>query len=186
MKLLILDLAETLLHGCETPLDREADFVIDGRYHIYVWPHLQSFLEYAFANFKVAIWTSASASYVTAVIKEVIPQQFELEFLWSSERYTRRKNLETWEEYWVKNLTKVKKKGYDLNSVLVVDDTPEKLSRNYGNYIRVAEYLGDAEDEELLLLPRCLSMLRDEENVRRIEKRFWRAEIAESIHGGEA
>ncbi len=34
----------------------------------------------------------------------------------------------------------------------MLDDTPRKLERNYGNLVRITEWLGDLGDRELLLL----------------------------------
>jgi hypothetical protein len=60
----------------------------------------------------------------------------------------------------------------------MVDDTPGKLARQYGNYIRVTPYLGNEDDRELALLTRYLRELRDVENVRRIEKRGWHPRVS--------
>ena len=177
MKLLILDLDETLIHGRRSPLDHEPDFIIDGQFYIYRRPHLESFLRFAFAHFKVAVWTSASEPYAKAVLDVIIPKDCELEFVWSNKRCTKRKNLETWDEYWVKNLNKVKKQGYNLESVLMIDDTPHKLSKNYGNYIQVSPFEGADCDDELLLLVQYLPSLFDAENVRTIEKRGWKKNL---------
>jgi len=57
--------------------------------------------------------------------------------------------------------------------MIVVDDTPRKLERNYGNLVRITEWLGDLDDRELLLLIKYLTKLKDVENIRKIEKRGW-------------
>jgi len=58
--------------------------------------------------------------------------------------------------------------------VLVVDDSPEKHTRNYGNLVRVSPFLGDADDDELPRLAAYLSSIRAESDVRTLEKRSWR------------
>ncbi len=74
----------------------------------------------------------------------------------------------------MKTLAKPRRRGYSLEHVLVVDDSPEKHVRNYGNLIAVRPFTGELEDRELLLLLPYLETLRDVENVRRIEKCHWR------------
>lgn len=57
-----------------------------------------------------------------------------------------------------------------------LDDTAEKSMLNFGNAIQVSEFRGNPTDNELLLLSNYLKKLKDVENVRVIEKRFWRNE----------
>lgn len=57
--------------------------------------------------------------------------------------------------------------------MIVIDDTHKKLEKDYGNLIRVPEWLGDLGDSELLLLMEYLNDLPDVENIRQMEKRGW-------------
>ena len=41
-----------------------------------------------------------------------------------------------------KRLKKVVRRGFDLKRTLIVDDTPEKVSQNYGNAIYIKPFLG--------------------------------------------
>jgi RNA polymerase II subunit A small phosphatase-like protein len=79
---------------------------------------------------------------------------------------------------WVKDLRKVRKRGFRLEQVLVVDDTASKLSRSYGNLVRIRPYDGGAEDEELKILMPYLLELKEAANVRAIQKREWRVKGA--------
>lgn len=45
---------------------------------------------------------------------------------------------------------------------------------SYGNAIYPKEYKGEQKDKELLHLAKYLLTLQNEENLRIIEKRFWR------------
>jgi RNA polymerase II subunit A small phosphatase-like protein len=74
----------------------------------------------------------------------------------------------------VKPLTKVRRAGWKLERVLIVDDTPEKCIRNYGNAVYPRPWTGAEDDIELQLLTSYLATIKDEPNVRRIEKRRWR------------
>lgn len=59
MKLLILDLDETLIHGTEHPLERSPDFVV-GPYAVYKRPGLSDFLCRMSESFDLAVWTSST------------------------------------------------------------------------------------------------------------------------------
>ncbi len=67
--------------------------------------------------------------------------------------------------------------GFDLDKVIVVDDSPEKLLLNYGNLLRVNPFYGDKNDNELIYLMKYLSLLEKESNVRAIEKRMWKDQL---------
>ena len=137
-------------------------------------PHLAEFLDFAFANFAVGVWSSATESYVAVAVREVIGRAAALRFVWSVERCTRRFDGERHEEYWVKDLKKLRRLGYSLDRILFVDDSPEKLERNFGNLVPVQPFFGDAADSELRDLVPFLDRLRGCSNVRNIEKRNWR------------
>ncbi|RPD47723.1 phosphoprotein phosphatase [Hymenobacter sediminis] len=184
--LLILDLDETLIHASSTELGRPADFVLFG-YYIYQRPYLKEFLTSCSKYFRLAIWSSASDDYVVEVAKRIVPASIPLEFVWGRSRCTYCFNNLAFEESghanyhshydYLKVLKKVRRYGYDLNKVLIVDDTPAKSKRNYGNAIYPEEYIGQLHDSELLLLLAYLMQLKDAANVRSIEKRDWRNRI---------
>jgi Dullard-like phosphatase family protein len=175
-KLLILDIDETLIYATETPLTRSEDFHV-GPYHVYKRPYVDAFLDQVFAWYTVAVWTTSTETYAAEIVRQLFPAEHQPTFVWSRERCTYRYNPELQESYWDKNLAKVKRFGYALESVIIVDDSPEKLQRSYGNLIRVRPYFGQEEDQELLLLLHYLERLRMVTNIRAIEKRGWRATV---------
>jgi RNA polymerase II subunit A small phosphatase-like protein len=59
-------------------------------------------------------------------------------------------------------------------NIIVVDDTPEVVSRNYGNAAIVAPYDGNPLDDELPQLLRYLEYLGEVDDIRAIDKRRWR------------
>ena len=81
---------------------------------------------------------------------------------------------ELYEHDFIKDLKKVKARGFKLENMIMIDDTPSKLRRNYGNLVRVREFEGDQSDDELKLLIPYLSWLKNTVNVRTVEKRNWR------------
>jgi len=172
-KLLILDLDETLIFSDTQSLERREDFKIDG-YYVYKRPNLNPFLKFCFFNFDVAVWTSSSSDYANLVIKNIFPEPTKLKFMWSRERCTQRLNRNIAKYYWIKDLKKVKRLGYDLGSVIMIDDSLEKLERNYGNHILLTPYYGEKDDDELGILETYLLTLIDVLNVRKIEKRGWK------------
>ena len=176
MKLLVLDLDETLIHATDGHLEREPDFEV-GQYAVYKRPGLDSFLSTVEAKFDLAVWTSSTRVYAALVVSSIFPPNVELNFVWSRERCTMRFDPELLDYEWTKNLGKLRRRGYQLEQVLVVDDTPEKLAKHYGNLVRVKPFFGNPEDRELLQLGQYLLTLAEVPNVRKIEKRFWRTPI---------
>lgn len=191
--LLILDLDETLIYATNDRLERTADFIVYG-YHIYKRPNLSEFINEVGKYFKLAVWSSASDDYVKEVTSKLFGKENQLEFIWGRSRCTYRRNYQLEEERYyssnpgnhynyVKPLRKLKRKGYDLNQVLIVDDTPHKCQDNYGNAIYPKAYEGDVYDTELWLLSEYLKNLKEEKNLRTIEKRNWRDRVIKENFG---
>lgn len=178
--LLILDLDETLIYGTELALDREPDLLASG-YFVYFRPGLVNFIRHVASLYRLAVWTSASRSYAHEICSAIF-SGVDLEFLWASERCTVQWDHETGTVCGAKRLRKVRKKGYPLERVIVVDDSPEKHLKNYGNLVRVLPFEGDINDRELDLLSPYLVTLASCTNVRKVEKRAWRKHVPISGH----
>jgi RNA polymerase II subunit A small phosphatase-like protein len=172
-QLLILDIDETLLFASERPLSRPSDFRV-GPYHVYKRPHVDRFLDVVAARFDLAVWTSSGEDYAAGALAPLFSDLTQLKFVWSRQRCTRRYDPDKQDEYWLKDLKKVARLGYSLERVLVIDDSPEKLQRHYGNHIRVSPFVGDPNDAELEQLIPFLEYMSTVENVRLTEKRGWR------------
>lgn len=180
--LLVLDLDETLLHARELPLDRDPNLILFN-YFIYFRPYLREFIQQVRSVYKLAVWTSSGRQYANAVCANVFTDCDRLEFVWSSERCTVEWDVERGTSCGAKRLRKVRGLGYRLERVLVVDDSPEKHTRNFGNLVRVHPFEGDPHDRELILLARYLMEISDQPNFRSIEKRGWRRQV--SREGGQ-
>ena len=172
-QLLILDLDETLIYATEERLEHESDFYA-GQYFVYKRPFLEAFLEFCFKNFDVAIWTTATKSYAEKILRMILKDEQKLQFLWTRERCTLAYDEESRENYFVKRMSKIRRRGYKLESVIVVDDSPNVWRCSYGNLVRVRKFEGDENDDELKLLPTYLKELKVVKNIRTIEKRNWR------------
>lgn len=174
-KLIVLDLDETLIFGTSGRESGSPDFVV-GEYAIYQRPHLREFLDFCLAEFEVAIWTSATEQYAA----EIVPKLFgaeskELVFIWARARCTLEFDHHSFAYLYTKNLKKVERLGYPAERVVVVDNSPEKWKRSYGNLVQVADFEGDSADHELADLMDYLAYLKGVDNVRAVEKRGWRA-----------
>lgn len=172
--LLVLDLDETLLFADEIGTCRPADFEV-GQYRVCKRPGLDVFIEKIRPHFQLAVWTSSTRLYAEAVVPHLFPSDLELRFVWTRDRCTMRFDPDRHEYVWTKNLSKLKRLGHTLERVLIVDDSPKKLEKHYGNLVRVRAFEGDPEDRELEALGDYLVTLSQTTNVRRVEKRFWRA-----------
>lgn len=174
--LLILDLDETIIYSTESKLAESEDFIVD-EYFVYKRPGLDKFLDFISPIYDVAIWTSSSEDYAQEVVKNIFPQNYPLKFLYGRTKCTLKFLWDQNEYVYTKNLSKLKKKKYSLEKVLIIDDSPEKLKRNYGNHIRVEPFMGANDDIELFQLIKYLEKIKLSDNVRLIEKRLWRVDI---------
>jgi len=183
--LLILDLDETLIHARTEPLERKAAFNV-FHFHVYKRPFLDDFLHFIKEHFYVGVWSSASDDYVNEIVAAIFPEHYPLEFVWGRSRCTMRSQyyeehfgryLEDYSNPYVylKRLQKLKRHGFSLERMLIVDDSPEKCTCNYGNAIYPTAYWGAVDDQELPLLANYLMTLKDVTNVRTLEKRGWQS-----------
>ena len=175
-KLLILDLDETLIYSVESPLEKLPDFSF-GQFCTYKRPYLKEFLQFCFNNFEVAVWTAATESYAVEIVKNIFEKNQIPTFFWSRVRCSFSYDEELRESILTKKMWKIRRKGYDLKKVIVVDDSPEQWGSSYGNLVRVKKFLGEGDDNELKLLIKYLTKLKDAENIREVGKRGWRRSV---------
>ncbi|MCB0852724.1 MAG: HAD family hydrolase [Bacteroidetes bacterium] len=178
--LIVLDLDETLIHATRKGVEFEVmpQFEV-YEYKVYVRPFLPEFLTELSKQFTLGIWSSANEEYIEAVTEKIIPEEIKLEFIWGSEKCTVRRDFELDSYVKTKRLKKLKRFGYSMKEIIMVDDSPEKLKQNYGNSIIIRPFKGNPADNELRYLWKYLLSLKDEENIRSIEKRDWRTKIIE-------
>ena len=174
-RLLVLDIDQTLVHGTEAPLAREADFCV-GPYFIYKRPGVDEFMSSCLEWFEVGIWTASALDYAESVVAQLIGTVDQLAFLWGRGRCTRRFDPVRREEYYTKNLKKLKKR-WPLGKIIAVDDIARNFEQSYGNLVHVRPYNGGPRDDELVLLAKYLLTLDDVEDVRSMDKRRWRASV---------
>jgi len=180
--LVILDLDETLIYATDRPSNAHWDFEVQ-KYKVFKRPGLDSFLKELRKQFKVAVWSSAGDEYVAQVVGSIFPKGYPLEFVWGRSKATLQIDHQHMDDlgyidyyhhmHYVKHLKKVKKIGFNLNRVLIIDDTQRKSKYNYGNAIYPSPFEGNKDDTELVQLLKYLKYLKGFENMRSIEKRFW-------------
>jgi len=181
--LVILDIDETLVYATKNRLDITHDFEL-GDYFVYKRPYFDTFIEFVNSNFPFAIWSSATDSYVTEMTMKLELNEKAV-FCWARSKATFKRpstfdpegnlNIDFIDHhFFIKRLKKVKKLGFDLDKILIIDDSPHKSQENFGNVIYVTEFKGDQDDNELLILTEYLSTLKQVNNVRVIEKRHWK------------
>jgi len=172
-KLIIFDLDETLIHASNDELSSPAHFMLD-KYFVYERPGVRSFLSGIAQHFAIGIWSSASDDYVAEIVGHIMPVTIEPVIIWGRSKCTMTRDYEYDNYIYEKRLDKLKKKGFPLEQILIVDDSPEKARANYGNAIYIREFTGDVNDDELQFLYNYLLTFKMVNNVRTVEKRGWR------------
>lgn len=185
-RLIVLDLDETLVHTTptvHTHLERIGTYRVFASVDIiYKRPHLDKFLQFAFDQFQVGIWTAASEDYAKYILSKILKESQVPLFVFSSNRCTQRINYENITTrdssadavVMIKRLSKVRR-TYKIarDDILVVDDKKHTFRENTGNGIQVIAFEGQKDDKELLLLIDYLKTLLPLPQWSRIEKRYW-------------
>jgi RNA polymerase II subunit A small phosphatase-like protein len=144
-------------------------------------PYVHKFLHWAFQEFEVGIWSSATQDYVDDFVDKVITdaQHGEPLFKYARDRCVHSPVIDPWARHdvqqieYIKDLKKVKKYGYPIDFTIAVDNTPSKFKRQYGNLVAIPDFYGDPDDRYLLKLMDYLAYLKTVPNVREIDKRGW-------------
>lgn len=173
-KLLLLDLDETLIHASYHPLAVYSDFQFE-EYYIYIRPGVAQFLLDISHHYTLGVWSAAGDNYVEEIVKMITPAGIEWAMVWGKSRCTVKRDYHLDTYYAEKKLDKVKKKGFRLEQVIIVDDSPEKSRSNYGNAVYIQPFTGDKNDRELSCLYEYLLTLKEVDSIRAVEKRGWRA-----------
>jgi RNA polymerase II subunit A small phosphatase-like protein len=148
---LLLDLDETLIHSLDrseikkVPMEYQKKFKradMKGYYRVFQRPYLQTFLDYAFANFNVSIFTAADKDYALFIVKNfiLIKPERKLQYMFyrytstlSENYYSSPKDLRIlWDVLKVKGITKC--------SAVIVDDLAEVADANPENVIRAPSF----------------------------------------------
>jgi RNA polymerase II subunit A small phosphatase-like protein len=185
--LLIFDLDETLIYfdlpSYTEHIPDPPDYFAVG-YVGWLRPHAKEIVRELAEHYELAAWSSASMGYIVAMFNETkLFEGVELSFVWDSMKCTLRRcwdefprwpNINQGDQYYVKKLSKVAKLGYNIERMLIVDDSPEKAEENLGNLVSIRSWQKQDGDVELLALRDYLISIKDVPNFRALDKRNWR------------
>ncbi|MFK8001768.1 MAG: HAD family hydrolase [Polyangiales bacterium] len=169
--LLVLDLDETLVSADDEARGIPGE-VAFAEHHVVPRPGLAHFLRDVRASYDIAIWTASTAEYAAPIVRHFV--NVPLVFLWARARCTLHSDINTRDWVYLKDIKKLVRTGYAKERILIVDDTPAKIARSYGNYVRIAPFEGDLADEDLKFLAPYLLSIAATENMRSLDKRGWR------------
>lgn len=172
-KLLVLDLDETLVHSRKAPLDRPADFHVPP-FSCYIRPGATEFIRAASRWYEVAVWTASTPGYAHRVVRQVFPDTVQPRFVLTRNHCRRSYDAESRLYNVSKPLDRLEKLGFDLSSLLLVDNRPDSYFEQPDNGIPIEDYLGAAHDTELGRLLDYLEFVAPLEDVRMIDKTGWR------------
>lgn len=114
---------------------------MDGYYMIYSRPYLQEFLDYAFKNFNVTIWTAASKDYALFIIEKIIlnnqPER-KLDFIFFSYHcdLSKKKKKYSKELCMIWDIHKLP--GYSEKNTVIIDDYKDDVHKCQPNNCIIA------------------------------------------------
>jgi TFIIF-interacting CTD phosphatase-like protein len=153
-KNLLIDLDETVISTVDIEdykpeYDNFKPYKMDDFYSVFQRPGLQEFLNYAFDNFNVSIFTASSQSYALAIIKNIIignKKDRKLDYIFFSHHCDITKKLKNG----IKDLTVLwdnfKLPGYNKDNTIIIDDNDEVAKTGY--CIQVKEYNFNGKESE--------------------------------------
>ena len=174
--LLILDLDNTLISAVHKAYltgvyEYPSDFMVcDDELHVNVRPNLLEFMDYAFNNWRVALWTAASEGYAREILEKAGIDAEKLEFMKFKEDCD--KEFYYGDTIHIKDLSKVNE---DLSRVILVDDKETSGIRQKDNTIVIPAYISAAQsaDDRLLKLIDFLEEMKNASDFRSVSKVDW-------------
>ena len=147
-RLVIFDLDNTLVHRDDRDVFHARPFAI---------AFLKRLKDYS-AFLDVGFWSAASPEHVQQAVKLLTEKSGIVPAFVKDRRNCRLKYDPANGEYSnIKDLCKIRRLGWSIYNILIVEDKPTNCVRNYGNAAYVSSwYCGDAQDRELRMLWRYL------------------------------
>lgn len=130
---------------------------MDGYYTVFSRPYLQEFLDYAFKNFNVSIWTAASKDYALFIIEKIIlnnkPER-KLDFIFFSYHC----DLSRKQKKYSKQLCMLwdihKLPGYNEKNTIIIDDYIQDVHKHQPNNCVIAppfEFTKEKSENDIFL-----------------------------------
>ena len=166
---LILDMDETLIN-----------------YKMFPRPYLEEFLTECFKIFSsLSIWTNANEEWFNMannnifkplidIINEKEITLYKFHFVFTREKYKNKK---------LRRLHNSKTfKQFNINNMIIIDDTKENFTCNYGNGIQIIPFCNFYNDSELLKLLKYFKKIlipyfKENNTILSLDKRLWRLKI---------
>lgn len=159
---LVLDLDETLVHCCTSPLP-EPDTIFSvkfakQKFKVYAKfrPFLQEFLERVASDWEIVVYTASQPAYANKML-DIIDKKGVISY-----RLFRNDCTNVNGNY-VKDLTSL---GRDLSKTVIVDNSPQCFAYQIYNGIAITSWYEDRNDDELIRLADLLSDMKDEKDYR--------------------
>lgn len=151
-------------------------------------PYLYDFLEYLFIRFNnVSIWSAANKEWILYNLDNMNISVNNFHFIWDGTKVTRHTKIIKYQDihgkeilhehkYYSKRLKKIFKKypSYNKRNTLIIDDSQQTFSDNYGNAIHINTWKGSPSDDSLINLMNKLEKIlyeyKRKKNVRKIYK----------------
>jgi Dullard-like phosphatase family protein len=161
-KTLVLDLDETLVHSSFKPIPNP-DFIVpveidDVVHKVYVLkrPSVDEFMRQVGNLFEVVVFTASLSKYADPVLDLLDVHKVVQYRLF-------RESCSTYKGNYVKDLSRL---GRDLNSSLIIDNSPSSYMFSQENAIPIETWFDDPADNELMDLIPILEQLAKTDNVR--------------------
>ena len=158
---IILDLDECLIHSSyerlatpHTEEDKPSDFNIffgggayqsPVEYHVYIRPHLETFLDYVFSSFNVIVWTASKREYSERICNMIMKDR-EYKLL-CREDCSKPKDFRDY--HFVKDLSKL---DIPLSGIIAVDDNKNCYELQPNNLYHIEPFYGFEHESGLLEL----------------------------------
>jgi TFIIF-interacting CTD phosphatase-like protein len=173
----ILDLDSTVINSLR-PWDEQPKGLTgytmendsEAEYIVYERPHLQEFLDYLFANFRVAVWTAATKDYAIFIVENILLQnkpERKLEFLFFDYHTDISEKISKIDCIKDLNLVWNTFPGFNNKNTVIIDDYEEVYMPQICHSYPIPPFYADepnaASDTELLKLKSKLGLIEEGE-----------------------
>lgn len=171
--ILVLDLDETLINSEEVKYFNQKKYSakmrdfkwkkMDNDFYVFERPHLQVFLDFAFENFEVSVWTAASKNYALWILEHILrvgTEKRPLRHFFFDYHCNASEKLGTGKKDLSILARDFKLTEYDMNTI-IIDDNEEVYQIQPENCISIKEFQfrneNSEKDDELL---KIIAMLK--------------------------
>lgn len=129
--------------------DDELEHVRWGQQVVLKRPGLEAFLTAVAERFELAVWSQRPQAQAQQLASLLFDADTALKFVWGQEQAKRRFDEREWEDYWLKDLHKLKAQGYELGDVLALDHDQRVYARSRSPHVGIEPFYGSSQDRAL-------------------------------------